>query len=118
LRLRVYGSEGGIEWKQENPNQLWHTSFAQPTRLITRNGSGASDGSNRLSRIPPGHPEGYLEGFANIYSEVADALQSIIHGTVLDTAVNFPTVEDGVRGVEFIEAAVESSTAGAKWVSL
>jgi len=118
LRLRVYGSEGGIEWKQENPNQLWHTSFAQPTRLITRSGSGASDGANRLSRIPPGHPEGYLEGFANIYSEVADALQSIIRGTALDAAVDFPTVEDGVRGVEFIEAAVESSTAGAKWVSL
>jgi predicted dehydrogenase len=118
LRLRVYGSEGGIEWKQENPNQLWHTSFAQPTRLITRGGSGASDGANRLSRIPPGHPEGYLEGFANIYSEVADALQSIVHGTALDAAVEFPTVEDGVRGVEFIEAAVESSTAGAKWVSL
>ena len=118
LRLRIYGSEGGIEWKQENPNQLWHTSFAQPTRLITRGGSGASDGANRLSRIPPGHPEGYLEGFANIYSEVADALQSIIHGTALDAAVEFPTVEDGVRGVEFIEAAVESSSAGAKWVSL
>ncbi len=118
LRLRIYGSEGGIEWKQENPNQLWHTSFAQATRLITRGGSGASDGANRLSRIPPGHPEGYLEGFANIYSEVADALQSIIHGTALDAAVEFPTVEDGVRGVEFIEAAVESSSAGAKWVSL
>jgi predicted dehydrogenase len=118
LRLRIYGSEGGIEWKQENPNQLWHTSFALATRLITRGGSGASDGANRLSRIPPGHPEGYLEGFANIYSEVADALQSIIHGTALDAAVEFPTVEDGVRGVEFIEAAVESSSAGAKWVSL
>jgi len=118
LRLRVYGSEGGIEWKQENPNQLWHTSFAQPTQLITRSGSGASDGANRLSRIPPGHPEGYLEGFANIYSEVADALQSVIHGSSLDAAVDFPTVEDGVRGVEFIEAAVESSNAGAKWVSL
>ena len=118
LRLRVYGSAGGIEWKQENPNQLWHTSFAQPTQLITRSGSGASDGANRLSRIPPGHPEGYLEGFANIYSEVADALQSVIHGNALDAAVDFPTVEDGVRGVEFIEAAVESSTAGAKWVSL
>jgi predicted dehydrogenase len=118
LRLRVYGSEGGIEWKQENPNQLWHTSFAQPTQLITRSGSGASVEANRLSRIPPGHPEGYLEGFANIYSEVADTLQSVVHGSSLDAAVDFPTVEDGVRGVEFIEAAVESSNAGAKWVSL
>jgi predicted dehydrogenase len=118
LRLRVYGSEGGIEWKQENPNQLWYTPYSQPTQLITRGGSGASDGANRVSRIPPGHPEGYLEGFANIYAEVADALQSVIHGDPLDAAVDFPTVEDGVRGVEFIEAAVESSKAGAKWVSL
>jgi predicted dehydrogenase len=118
LRLRVYGSEGGLEWKQENPNQLWYTPFSQSTQLITRSGSGASESANRMSRIPPGHPEGYLEGFANIYSEVADALQSRIQGTSLDTAVDFPTVDDGVRGVEFIEAAVASSAAGAKWVSL
>ena len=118
LRLRVYGSKGGLEWKQENPNQLWYTPFSQPTQLITRSGSGASESANRMSRIPPGHPEGYLEGFANIYSEVADALQSRIHGTLLDTAVDYPTVDDGVRGVEFIEAAVASSAAGAKWISL
>ena len=118
LRLRVYGSAGGIEWKQENPNQLWHTPFAQPAQLITRGGSGAGDSANRLSRLPPGHPEGYLEGFANIYSEVAAALQSLLDGTPLDEAVDFPTVDDGVRGVEFIEAAVASSNAGATWVSL
>ena len=118
LRLRVYGSEGGLEWKQEDPNQLWYTPFAQPKQLITRNGSGADDCANRLSRIPPGHPEGYLEGFANIYSEFAYALQSLIEGSSADAAVDFPTVEDGVRGVEFIEAAVASSQAGAKWVRL
>lgn len=118
LRLRVYGSAGGLEWKQENPNQLWYTPFSQPTQLITRGGSGASESANRLSRIPPGHPEGYLEGFANIYSEVGEALQARIDGSSLDAAVDFPTVDDGVRGVEFIEAAVASSAAGAKWVSL
>lgn len=118
LRLRVYGSAGGLEWKQENPNQLWYTPFSQPTQLITRGGSGASESANRLSRIPPGHPEGYLEGFANIYSEVGEALQTRIDGSSLDAAVDFPTVDDGVRGVEFIEAAVASSAAGAKWVSL
>ena len=118
LRLRVYGSEGGLEWKQEDPNQLWYTPFAQPKQLITRNGNGADDCANRLSRIPQGHPEGYLEGFANIYSEFADALQSLIEGSSADAAVDFPTVEDGVRGVEFIEAAVASSQAGAKWVRL
>ena len=118
LRLRVYGSEGGLEWKQENPNQLWYTPFSQPTQLITRCGSGANDSANRLSRIPPGHPEGYLEGFANIYSEVAAALQARLQGTPLNAEVDFPNVDDGLRGVEFIEAAVASSAAGAKWVSL
>jgi len=118
LALRIYGSEGGLEWKQENPNQLWYTPFAQPKQLITRNGSGAGNSANRLSRIPPGHPEGYLEGFANIYSEFADALQSQMQGSSLDEAVDFPTVDDGVRGVEFIEAAVASSEAGAIWVKL
>ena len=118
LRLRVYGSEGGLEWRQENPNQLWYTPFAQPTQLITRNGSGAGAAANRLSRIPPGHPEGYLEGFANIYSEVADALQSLIQDSPGDEAVDYPGVNDGVRGVEFIEAAVASSESGATWVRL
>jgi predicted dehydrogenase len=118
LRLRVYGSTGGLEWSQENPNQLWHTPFGQATRLITRSGNAADGNANRLSRIPAGHPEGYLEGFANIYSEVADALESRIKGLALDESVDFPTVVDGVHGVEFIEAAVKSSVAGASWVKL
>jgi predicted dehydrogenase len=118
LRLRVYGSTGGLEWSQENPNQLWHTPFGQATRLITRGGNAADGNANRLSRIPAGHPEGYLEGFANIYSEVADALESRIKGLALDESVDFPTVVDGVHGVEFIEAAVKSSVAGASWVKL
>jgi predicted dehydrogenase len=118
LHLRVYGSEGGLEWKQENPNQLWYTPFAQPTQLITRSGSGASDRANGVSRIPAGHPEGYLEGFANLYTAVADALQALIEGSSPDEKIDFPTVSDGVRGVEFVEAAVKSSNAGAKWVSL
>jgi predicted dehydrogenase len=118
LRLRVYGSTGGLEWSQENPNRLWHTPFGQATRLITRGGNAADGNANRLSRIPAGHPEGYLEGFANIYSEVADALESRIKGLALDESVDFPTVVDGVHGVEFIEAAVKSSVAGASWVKL
>lgn len=118
LRLRVYGSKGGLEWSQESPNQLWHTPFGQATRLITRSGSAADGNANRLSRIPAGHPEGYLEGFANIYSEVAEALESRNQGVALDESVDFPTVVDGVHGVEFIEAAVKSSAAGASWVKL
>jgi predicted dehydrogenase len=76
LRLRVYGEKGGLEWSQEDPNYLWFTPYNEPKRLITRNGAGAGDAANRLSRVPPGHPEGYLEGFANIYGEAAEAIQA------------------------------------------
>ena len=116
LRLRVYGSQGGIEWEQEHPNHMRYTPFGEVTQIITRNGSGANEQANRISRIPAGHPEGYLEGFANIYSEVANALEAIKDGETVDQAVAFPTVNDGVKGVAFIDAAVSSSEKGAVWV--
>ncbi|MBD3666090.1 Gfo/Idh/MocA family oxidoreductase [Sulfitobacter sp. TSTF-M16] len=118
LRIRVYGEKGGLEWAQEDPNYLWHTPFGEPKRLITRNGSGAGDAAARLSRVPPGHPEGYLEGFANIYSEAADAIEAHRAGTTPDAAVHYPTIEDGLRGVEFIDACVRSSAGNARWVKL
>ena len=68
LRLRVYGTKGGLEWAQEDPNYLWFTPFGEPTRLITRGGAGTGAAAARVTRVPPGHPEGYLEGFANIYT--------------------------------------------------
>src|SRR5690606_24135287 len=67
LKLRVYGTKGGLEWVQADPNYLWFTPLGEPKRLITRNGAGAGPEAGRLSRVPSGHPEGYLEGFANIY---------------------------------------------------
>lgn len=66
LRIRIYGSKGGLEWAQEDPNYLWYTPLGEPKRLITRGGAGSGAAAGRVSRIPPGHPEGYLEGFANI----------------------------------------------------
>ncbi len=71
LMVRVYGTKGGLEWTQKDPNYLWYTPFGEPKRLLTRAGAGASPAAARVSRIPSGHPEGYLEGFANIYSEAA-----------------------------------------------
>ena len=118
LRIRVYGEKGGIEWAQEDPNYLWYTPFGEPKRLITRNGAGAGNAAGRLSRVPPGHPEGYLEGFANIYREAADAIQAHREGKSPETEVMFPTAIDGLRGVEFIDACVRSSTRNAAWVKL
>jgi predicted dehydrogenase len=116
LRIRVYGETGGLEWAQEDPNYLWHTPFGEPKRLITRNGSGAGDAAARLSRVPPGHPEGYLEGFANIYSEAADAIVARREGRELADEVIYPTILDGLKGVEFIDACIRSSARNAAWV--
>ena len=118
LRIRVYGDKGGLEWAQEDPNYLWHTPFGEPKRLITRNGSGAGAAAARMSRIPPGHPEGYLEAFANIYSEAAAAIEAHRSGATLPDEVHFPTVMDGLRGVEFVDACVRSSARNAAWVKL
>ncbi|MEL6785761.1 MAG: Gfo/Idh/MocA family oxidoreductase, partial [Pseudomonadota bacterium] len=118
LRIRVYGETGGLEWAQEDPNYLWHTPFGEPKRLITRNGAGAGDAAARVSRIPPGHPEGYLEGFANIYSEAAAAIEAKRDGKKPDEAVTYPTIEDGLKGVQFIDACVRSSARNAAWVKL
>ena len=118
LRIRVYGETGGLEWAQEDPNYLWHTPFSEPKRLITRNGAGSDDASSRISRIPPGHPEGYLEGFANIYSEAAAAIIASRRGKKPLESVIYPTVYDGLKGVQFVSACVTSSKRNASWVRL
>ena len=116
LKIRVYGTKGGLEWVQADPNYLWYTPFGEPKRLITRGGAGSNAASARVTRIPPGHPEGYLEGFANIYTEVARAIRAKQQGKKLDKDVQFPGIEDGVAGMAFIEACVKSSAKNGKWV--
>lgn len=118
LRIRIYGEKGGLEWAQEDPNYLWYTPFGEPKRLITRNGAGAGTAAARVSRIPPGHPEGYLEGFANIYSEAAEAIIAHKAGEPLPGDVIYPTVYDGLQGVRFVDACVRSSGRNAAWVQL
>ncbi|QFR35172.1 gfo/Idh/MocA family oxidoreductase [Ancylobacter sp. TS-1] len=118
LRLRVYGDKGGLEWAQEDPNYLWHAPFGEPRRRITRNGAGAGPEAGRVSRIPPGHPEGYLEGFANIYAEAARAIRARQAGEPMPEGVVFPTLADGLAGMRFVEACVQSSRRNAGWVTL
>ena len=116
LKIRIYGEHAGIEWKQEDPNYLYFTKFGLPTQKITRGGSGASDEANQVTRIPPGHPEGYLEGFANIYSDVSKELFAKINNQNYDTSKNcYPTINDGIEGMKFIEAVLESSKNNSKW---
>lgn len=116
LKLRVYGEKGGLEWSQEDPNYLWFTPHGEPKRLLTRNGAGADASNQNASRIPPGHPEGYLEGFANIYSEAADLIVASRDGATPDHIL--PTVHDGLDGVTFIDACVRSSASDAAWVKV
>jgi len=118
LRIRVYGDTGGLEWAQEDPNYLWHTPFGEPKRLITRNGAGSGEASARMSRTPGGHPEGYLEGFANIYSEAAAAIIAARAGERPPEGVIYPSVRDGLKGVQFVSACVASSKRNAAWVKL
>jgi predicted dehydrogenase len=118
LKVRIYGSKAGLEFRQENPNQLWFTPLGQSARLITRGGSNNGPAAATASRIPAGHPEGYLEGFAQIYKDIADQLQARWAGlTPNPLACWVPTVEDGARGMKFIEAVVESSRANGRWTS-
>ena len=118
LKLRVYGTKGGLEWTQADPNYLWYTPFGEPKRLITRGGAGSGPAAARVTRIPSGHPEGYLEGFANVYNEVAKAIIAARTGKKPDKDVAYPGIKDGVEGMAFIEACVKSSKANAKWVKL
>jgi predicted dehydrogenase len=118
LKIRVYGTKGGLEWVQADPNYLWYTPFGEPKRLITRGGAGSNAAAARVTRVPPGHPEGYLEGFANIYTEVARAIKAKRAGKKPDKDVQFPGIEDGVAGMAFIEACVKSSAKNGKWTKI
>ena len=115
LKLRVYGDKGGLEWVQANPNEMWFTEFGKPRQLLTR--GGAIDGHPAAAmgiRIPSGHPEGYLEAFATLYSQFAQ----VIRGEGDEVAALLPSLADGVEGMEFIAAAIQSSQNDGKWTRL
>ncbi len=118
LRLRIYGTKGGLEWEQENPNYLWITPYGKPKYRLTRGGPGSGEAAGRLTRIPAGHPEGYLEGFANIYAEAARAIIARRDGTALDPATTFPGLKEGLEGVAFVDACVRSSRRNGAWTGL
>jgi predicted dehydrogenase len=115
LQLRVYGDKGGLEWRQDNPNQMWFTEFGKPKQLLTRGGAISGSAASAMNvRIPSGHPEGYLEAFATLYSQFA----AVIRGQGADYEDLLPTMADGVEGMQFIVASVKSSEADSKWVKL
>ncbi|MEQ8688490.1 MAG: Gfo/Idh/MocA family oxidoreductase, partial [Imperialibacter sp.] len=121
LNIRVYGEKGGLEWHQMEPNTMLVKWLDKPTQVYRVGGDRAYMGTvaQANTRTPAGHPEGYLEAFGNIYKNFAKTVQARIDGKKPDPInLDFPTVEDGVRGMKFIDAVIESGDAGAKWVKL
>lgn len=119
LRMRVFGSKGDLECRQEDPNYLIHLPLDGPKEVITRGSSWLSEAAKRACRIPPGHPEGFFEAFANIYRGVAADIHARLAGATPDpVAADYPRVEDGARGVRFIEKTVESARSERKWVAM
>jgi predicted dehydrogenase len=115
LNIRVYGTKAALEWYQEHPNELV-VKFPDKPRQIWRRGNGyVGANAQKFTRIPFGHPEGYLEAFANVYQEAFRAIAAEVEGKALPEDLDFPTIADGVEGMLFIETAVKSAKAGAKW---
>jgi predicted dehydrogenase len=118
LTIRVYGTKASLEWHQEYPNELV-VKFQDAPRKTYRRGNGyLSDAAKRFTRLPAGHPEAFIEAFANIYLEASRAIEAEVAGQPLPQDLDFPNVDDGVEGMAFIAAAVQSAKAGAVWTKL
>lgn len=117
LAIRVYGTRGSVAWSQEHPNHLAFTAADGPRRIVTRAGAGVSPAAAPFTRLPAGHPEAFIEAFANVYKGVFEAIRARREGRAADPVLaDYPTGADGLRGVRFIEAVVESSAAGGRWI--
>ena len=116
LKIRVYGTKGAVEWLQDDPNILKFTKLNSSTQIITRASDAVSDLSIQSSRVAAGHPEGFFEAFANIYTEFADSIQNATSKNKKATV--HPTVNDGVMGIKFIFAAKKSSNLNSKWIKI
>jgi len=115
--IRIYGEKGSLEWHQENPNRLITRWLDQPQKVYTANGNGLYPEALAASRIPAGHPEGYLEAFATIYKNFANHLNAVNKGESVANP-DYPTVDDGIRGMKFIYAAVKSDKNNTCWIKV
>jgi predicted dehydrogenase len=113
--IRIYGTRGALEWRQVEPETLVHRGKDQPVRVLRRGQPYLCEAARRASRLPPGHPEGYYEAFANLYLNFADAIVAGRRG-VKAAERDFPTATDGARTMAFIETALESNADGGKWM--
>ena len=114
LNIRVYGTKGSLAWQQENPNDLKFQPKNEPARILRRGNGYLSDVAKKFTRLPAGHPEAFLEAFANIYLEAVAAIRDRVEGKPTGD-YDFPSVDDGVYGMAFLETAVQSARSDAKW---
>ena len=114
LDIRVYGTKGSLEWHQENPNDLKFQPKNEPARILRRGNDYLSDAAKKFTRLPAGHPEAFLEAFANIYQEAVATIRDRVEGKPAGT-YDFPNVNDGVYGMAFLETAVQSARSDSKW---
>lgn len=118
LNLRVYGTKGGLYWAQENPNYLEFKDPFGPPRIYKRGNGYLSDNSQGVAHLPPGHPEGFFDAFGNVFMNATNVMRARLEGVEPAASdYDFPTVQDGARGVKFIEKVVESSRSSEKWLS-
>lgn len=118
LNIRVYGAKGSLEWHQEDPNELIVKYADKPRRTYRRGNEYVSDIAKRFTRLPSGHPEAFIEAFANVYVEAARAIEAEVNGQPVPRDCDFPTVDDGVEGMAFIATAVQSAKAGGAWTRM
>ncbi|AWN22354.1 oxidoreductase [Deinococcus irradiatisoli] len=115
LRLSVFGTQGSLSWRQENPNVLVYDRLDAPRQLLTRGGPGLGTAAQQATRLPSGHPEAFIEAFANIYTGVADDIWARRSGE--SSEVLYPTIRDGVQGVAFMERVLTSAQEGGRWTA-
>ena len=115
LVLQVYGESGALTWRQEDPNNLWLAPLEGPVQLLRRGNPYLGEAAQGATRLPSGHPEAFLEAFANVYREIADAILRREAGE--DIEGDYPSVHDGARGVRFIERTVVSAASEQKWTA-
>jgi predicted dehydrogenase len=117
LNIRIWGTEGALEWHQENPNYLIYWSAGEPKQVMARGNGYVCAAAQRATRLPTGHPEAFIEAFGNVYLNATDTMRAKIMGVEpSELEADFPTVYDGARGVRFIETVVESSRSDQKWL--
>jgi predicted dehydrogenase len=119
IRLRVFGSKGALDWRQEEPNHLVHSPIDGARRVLTRGSPGLSAAAQNATRLPSGHPEAFIEAFANVYLGVAADIRARLEGRTADPVqADYPTLAEGARGIRFVEKVIESAASAGKWTTM